>query len=90
MVIPRHDERAFSLIEVLIAAILLSVILGAATMAIGSTDRTNGGMAVQNHKADIARRAIEEVKSSESIASYCREQWTDVAGDGAAAGSTCT
>src|SRR3954470_1378054 len=60
---PRDDESGFTLIEVLVSALLVLAIAGGALAALGSADASSGSQRAHSVASAVAEQALEGLRS---------------------------
>jgi prepilin-type N-terminal cleavage/methylation domain-containing protein len=82
---PRHPvptpasprlERAFSLVEVIVAMTVLSIVVSGFALAVASGERAGGRERVNANKAAIAKKAHAQLQGNVDAQSHCGQQWS--------------
>lgn len=74
--IRRHDERGFSIIEVIVAVVVLAVVVGGATAVFGSSTSATSAARVRDKQTAVANEAMAKMQADASWALECRRRQT--------------
>lgn len=80
----RRAERAFSIIEVLIAALVLAVVVVGATAVLGGTSRSLSSNRVRDHQSTLANAMLARMQADPTWTSACQtpgSQWAETGTD---------
>jgi prepilin-type N-terminal cleavage/methylation domain-containing protein len=68
-------ERAFSLVEVIVAMTVLSIVVSGFALAVASGERAGGRERVNANKAAIAKKAHAQLQGNVDAQTHCGRQW---------------
>lgn len=68
----QRDERAFSVVEVVIAALLIAVVIAGATAMFGGTQRSTSTTKVRDRQTTLANQVVTKLQADPSWATWCR------------------
>lgn len=70
------NERGFSLVELIVAIVVLSIVVSGFSLAVSSNERRGVNEAVVNDKVAVARKAQEQLQGNVTAQDYCGTLWS--------------